>query len=111
MPSRPISVPSGPTASGPGGRYMEPDGCWTSPGGLYTLRTGRILSKTAAGEWALREGLAPDPSVLERVLAIRKEPLLYRDDPGTLDFIATLGPAVAAFAAVLETALSGSEQD
>ena len=26
--------------------------------GLYTLRTGRILSKTAAGEWALREGLA-----------------------------------------------------
>ena len=78
--------------------------------GLYTLRTGRILSKTAAGEWALREGLAPDPSVLERVLAIRKEPLLYRDDPGTLDFIATLGPAVAAFAAVLETALSGSEQ-
>ena len=78
--------------------------------GLYTLRTGRILSKTAAGEWALREGLAPDPSVLERVLAIRKEPLLYRDDPGTLDFIATLGPAVAAFAVVLETALSGSEQ-
>ena len=66
--------------------------------------------KPRQGEWALREGLAPDPSVLERVLAIRKEPLLYRDDPGTLDFIATLGPAVAAFAVVLETALSGSEQ-
>ena len=29
---------------------------------------------------------------------------------GFLDFIATLGPAVAAFAVVLETALSGSEQ-
>ena len=78
--------------------------------GLYTLRTGRILSKTAAGEWALREGLAPDPSVLERVLAIRKEPLLYRDDPGTLDFIATLGPAVAAFAVVLETAAINNRQ-
>lgn len=76
--------------------------------GLYTLRTGRILSKTAAGEWALREGLAPDPPALERVLAIRREPLRYRNDPGALDFIASLGPAVAAFAAVLEATLSGS---
>lgn len=23
--------------------------------GLYTLRTGKIIAKTAAGEWALRE--------------------------------------------------------
>ena len=32
---------------------------------LYTLRTGKIIAKTAAGEWALREGLCPTPDTLE----------------------------------------------
>lgn len=110
MPSRPISVPSGPTASGPGGRYMEPDGCWTSPGALYPAHRPDPVQNRGRGMGPCGKDWLRDPSVLERVLAIRKEPLLYRDDPGTLDFIATLGPAVAAFAVVLETALSGSEQ-
>lgn len=27
--------------------------------GIYTLRTGRIISKTRAGEWVIEQGLCP----------------------------------------------------
>lgn len=76
---------------------------------LYTLRTGDILPKTAAGEWALREGLCPVEDDLTRALTVRREPALYRDDPDTRDWLGHLGPAVQRFADVLEEALTYKE--
>ncbi len=41
---------------------------------LYTLRTGKIISKTAAGEWALADHLCPDAAIMQKAIAIRKNP-------------------------------------
>ena len=75
---------------------------------LYTLRTGAILAKTAAGEWALREGLCPCRAALEQALTVRREPLCYRDDPAVLDAAAALGGAIQRYADVLEQALAAT---
>ena len=69
---------------------------------LYTLRTGDILPKTAAGEWALREGLCPVESDLRRALTVRREPMKYRDDPDTRAWLGGLAPAVLRYADTLE---------
>lgn len=76
--------------------------------GLYTLRTGKVIAKTAAGEWALAERLAPDAGMLRRAVAIRKDPLAYQNDPETLAWCAALGPYIQAFADVLERELEAS---
>jgi predicted nucleotidyltransferase len=47
--------------------------------GIYTARTGKIISKTAAGEWALENGLCPDADAMQIAVQIRKEPLSVRD--------------------------------
>ena len=73
--------------------------------GLYTLRTGAVISKTAAGQWALEQGLCPDPGALETALLVRRDPLSHRDDPGVLDYAASITPAVQRFADVLESEL------
>ena len=73
--------------------------------GLYTLRTGAVISKTAAGQWALEQGLCPDPGALETALLVRRDPLSYRDDPGILDCAGTIAHAVRRFADVLESEL------
>ena len=73
---------------------------------LYTLRTGDILSKTAAGAWALRERLCPVADDLRRALTVRREPARYKDDPDTRAWLSGLGPAVQRFADVLEEALT-----
>lgn len=73
---------------------------------LYTLRTGDILSKTAAGEWALHEGLCPVEDDLRRALTVRREPARYRDDPDTRAWLSDLAPAVQRFADVLERELN-----
>lgn len=63
---------------------------------LYTLRTGEIIAKTIAGEWALREGLCPDPWAMELALAARRDPA-HAD----LEAAKTLGDAIQRFACVL----------
>lgn len=73
--------------------------------GIYTLRTGKIIAKTAAGEWALQEGLCPDRAALEKALAVRREPLLYQDDEETLDYAAKLGNSIQRYADCLEIEL------
>ena len=77
---------------------------------LYTLRTGDILPKTAAGKWALRQGLCPVEEELRRTLAVRQEPEKYRNDPPTLAWLSTLGPAVQRFADVLEEELISQQK-
>ena len=67
---------------------------------LYTLRTGEIIAKTDAGEWALREGLCPDEEAMRRAVAARKNPT-----QADLDYACTLTEAVQRFAEVLEKEL------
>lgn len=73
--------------------------------GIYTLRTGKVIAKTAAGEWALECGLCPDPGALKAALAVRKNLLRYREDAETMNRAENLGPAVQRFADVLEREL------
>ena len=72
---------------------------------LYTLRTGKIIAKTAAAEWALKEGLCPAPEALERALEVRREPLLYKEDKSVFDYAETLDSTIQRYADVLEEAL------
>lgn len=72
--------------------------------GLYTLRHDAVVSKTAAGEWALAEGLCPDPQPLELALSVRKEPALIRQE-AVLRQAELLTPAIQRFAAVLQREL------
>jgi predicted nucleotidyltransferase len=74
--------------------------------GIYTLRTGKIISKTAAGYWALENRLFTDCSALETALEVRKNPQLFHDDSSLQDLAENLGPMIQQYAAVLEYELS-----
>ena len=73
--------------------------------GLYTLKTGRVASKTAAGEWALKNCLCPDKDALETALKVRGNPLLYQNDTVIFDYAETLAPKIQEFADILEKEL------
>ncbi|MDD4496467.1 MAG: DUF4111 domain-containing protein, partial [Eubacteriales bacterium] len=47
--------------------------------GIYTLRTGKVIAKTAAGEWALENNLCPDADALQRAIQCRKEAHLMQE--------------------------------
>jgi predicted nucleotidyltransferase len=72
---------------------------------LYTLRTGKIIAKTKAGEWALKEGLVPDAHIMEKVLSLRNNPNKYISDEAVLQWCETLGEYIQNFADVLEKEL------
>ena len=72
---------------------------------IYTLRTGKIIDKTAAGEWALQQGICPCVDALTKALAVRKEPMKYRNDVPSLDYAESLGDAIQRYADVLEIEL------
>ena len=72
---------------------------------LYTLRTGQIISKTAAGKWALEQQLCPTPEALTKALTVRRNPLCYQNDPAIWDYAETLGGDIQKFADVLEEEL------
>ena len=76
---------------------------------IYTLRTGKIISKTKAAEWALQNNLCPDVHALTTALNVRKCPLKYRYDKDTFDYAETLGEVVQRFADVLEKELKAIE--
>lgn len=69
---------------------------------IYTLRTGKIISKTKAGKWALDNNLVPDVDVMEKVINIRKEPCKFKNDTEVLKWLETLGDYIHRFADVLE---------
>lgn len=77
--------------------------------GIYTLRTGKIIAKTAAGEWALREGLCPDREALEIALQVRKHPAFFKNDETAFDYAERLGDSIQRYADVLEAELKGIE--
>jgi predicted nucleotidyltransferase len=53
--------------------------------GIYTLRTGKMISKTAAGEWALENNLCPDTNAMSKAVEIRKNPQNYSKDEYRVD--------------------------
>lgn len=65
--------------------------------GIYTLRTGKIISKTKAGEWALEQSLCPDKDMLQKALQIRKKPFRYSKEDRSID-----NRVIQRFADVLE---------
>jgi len=73
--------------------------------GIYTLRTGKIIPKTAAGEWALEERLCPDAEALYKTVQIRKDPLSYSEEDKSVD-----NAVIQRFADVLEKELKEQEQ-
>ena len=72
---------------------------------IYTLRTGRLLAKTEAGEWALENNLCPDTDALRIVLKVRRNPLAYKDNKQFLDYAELLAEPIQRFADVLEKEL------
>ena len=48
--------------------------------GIYALRTGKVIAKTVVGEWALENGLCPDPDAMQKAVQIRKDPTEYSKD-------------------------------
>lgn len=73
---------------------------------IYTLRTGKIIAKTAAAEWALEKEICPAPDVLRYALKVRREPMQYKHDEKTFDYAETLAEPIQRFADVLEKELS-----
>lgn len=72
---------------------------------LYTLKTGGVIGKTNAGEWALENGCAGDEDVMRRVLTIRKDPGRYKDDPDVQIWLEQLGPSIQSYADLLASEL------
>ncbi len=72
---------------------------------IYTLRTGEVISKTAAGEWALENGIFEDDAPLAKALEIRRAPLEYRDRADVREWLSSLGKAVQRYADKLEAEL------
>ena len=72
---------------------------------LYTLRTNKIITKTKAGEWAIHEKICPDISILERAVAIRKNPLELRKDDEVQNWEQSLEWHIQQFADVLAAEL------
>lgn len=69
---------------------------------IYTLKTEKIISKTKAGEWALYNNLVPDTDIMEKVIDIRREPFIYKNNNETMKWLGTLGEYIQRFADVLE---------
>ena len=72
---------------------------------VYTLRRGGVIAKTAAGLWALEKHIFPDDEPLRKTLAIRQEPLLYKDRAEVKLWLSSLGPVVQSYADALELEL------
>ncbi|MDW7656905.1 MAG: DUF4111 domain-containing protein [Bacillota bacterium] len=69
--------------------------------GIYTLRTGKIIAKTAAGEWTLAERLCPDEDAMKKAVSVRKEPLRYSNEDKSVD-----NAVIKRFADVLDNELN-----
>ena len=72
---------------------------------IYTLRTGKIIAKTDAADWALENNFCPDPDALRIALEVRRSPLNHKGDKQTFDYAETLAEPIQRFADVLEKEL------
>ena len=72
---------------------------------IYTLRFNEVIGKTQAGIWALKEHLFQDDIPLKKAVDIRQQPLKYKNDKDTKEWLRNLGPVVELTADVLEKEL------
>lgn len=77
---------------------------------IYTLRTGKIIAKTDAADWALENNLCPDPDALRIALEVRRSPLNHKEDKQTFDYAETLAEPIQRFADVLEKELTAAKE-
>lgn len=77
---------------------------------IYTIRTGRIISKTKAAEWAMEKHLCPDEDALLFALDVRKNPTEKKKDPKVFDFAETMAGAIDRFNDVLEMEIRRAEE-
>ena len=73
--------------------------------GFYTLRTGKVITKTAAGEWALENEICPDVDTMQKAVAIRKQPHLFSKEDKEID-----NTIIQRFADVIEHELAKTLQ-
>lgn len=73
---------------------------------VYTLRTGGIISKTAAGEWALKEHIFNCDGALKTALEVRKDPQKFNESAALQKEAAELDPVIQRYADVLENELN-----
>lgn len=73
--------------------------------GIYTLRTDKVIAKTAAGEWALSIGICPVPNTLQKAVDVRKNPLEYKEREDYIEYAEHTGADIQRFADVLEKEL------
>ena len=76
---------------------------------IYTLRTGKIISKTNATEWAIENHLCPDEHELLFALDVRKNPLEKKKDSKVFDFAEGMIGAIHKFNDVLRTEIKRIE--
>ena len=77
---------------------------------IYTLRTGDIISKTHAAEWALESRIFGGPAALETALEIRRNPRIFFESEELQDMAENLNPTVQSYADLLEKELEISER-
>jgi predicted nucleotidyltransferase len=70
--------------------------------GIYTLRTGKVIAKTAAGTWALKNDICPVAESLSKAIEVRNNPLYYKNTDSYKKWAATLGSEIQIFADILE---------
>ena len=78
---------------------------------IYTIQTGKIISKTRAGEWALEYNLCPVREPLEKAVKVRKDPYKYHSDQEILDYSEGLGEHIQKYADVLEEVIKHSQNN
>jgi len=76
---------------------------------IYTLTTGKIISKTDAGQWALKNDICPNKNIMQTILKIRNNPLKYKKRQQIMDWAETLGCHVQEYADVLENYINAVE--
>lgn len=72
---------------------------------IYTLRTGKIIAKTTAGEWAIDIGVCPVPDALEKAVQVRINPRKYSSNEDFMSYTERLGSDIQRFADVLKKEL------
>jgi hypothetical protein len=76
--------------------------------GIYTLRTGKVIAKTRAGEWAIENHICPSEDIMSKVLEVRYNPNLYKNKPSYKEWVSALGEDIQKFADVLENEINYS---
>lgn len=76
---------------------------------IYTIRTGKIIAKTCALEWALDQQICPNIDLAQKALEIRKNPMLFDGQEKFMLWFESLGDDVQKFADRLEFELENKE--